>query len=155
MTRLNTIFLALGGFIAVATPLAVRAQSGDALAKQYDSYEPFPGLHVNGKLTLGENIADVAGLQAAYEAYRASLNGKEPPVIDGFTGDQRFFIAYAQSWATKMRDEQLKARIATDGHAPGQYRALTVRNLDAWYKAFNVQPGQKLYLDPAKRVPIY
>ncbi|HTG78188.1 MAG TPA: M13-type metalloendopeptidase, partial [Sphingomicrobium sp.] len=107
------------------------------------------------KLTLGENIADVAGLQAAYEAYRASLNGKEPPVIDGFTGDQRFFIAYAQSWATKMRDEQLKARIATDGHAPGQYRALTVRNVDAWYKAFNVQPGDKLYLAPDKRVKVW
>ena len=130
-------------------------QAGDALAKQYDAYEALPGLHVNGKLTLGENIADVAGLQAAYEAYRASLNGKEPPVIDGFTGDQRFFIAYAQSWATKMRDEQLKARIATDGHAPGQYRALTVRNVDAWYKAFNVQPGDKLYLAPDKRVKVW
>ncbi|MFL6747923.1 MAG: M13 family metallopeptidase [Sphingomicrobium sp.] len=130
-------------------------QSGDALAKQYDSYEPFPGLHVNGKLTLGENIADVAGLQAAYEAYRASLNGKEAPVLDGLTGDQRFFIAYAQSWATKMRDEALKARIATDGHAPGNYRALTVRNIDAWYKAFNVQPGDKLYLAEDKRVKVW
>jgi predicted metalloendopeptidase len=97
----------------------------------------------------------VAGLQAAYDAYHASLGGKEPPVIDGFTGDQRFFIAYAQSWATKMREAQLRQRIATDGHAPGQYRALTVRNLDAWYKAFNVQPGDKLYLPPEKRVPIY
>jgi putative endopeptidase len=135
--------------------LAKFQQSGDALAQQYDAYEPFPGLHVNGKLTLGENIADVAGLQAAYEAYRASLKGKEAPVIDGFTGDQRFFIAYAQSWATKMRDEALKARIATDGHAPGNYRALTVRNIDAWYTAFNVQPGDKLYLAPEKRVKIW
>lgn len=130
-------------------------QSGDALAAQYDTYEPFPGLHVNGKLTLGENIADVAGLQAAYEAYRASLNGKEAPVLDGLTGDQRFFIAYAQSWATKMRDEALKARIATDGHAPGNYRALTVRNIDAWYTAFNVQPDDKLYLAPDKRVKVW
>ena len=130
-------------------------QSGDALAKQYDAYEPFPGLHVNGKLTLGENIADVAGLQAAYEAYRASLGGKEAPVLDGLTGDQRFFIAYAQSWATKMRDEALKARIATDGHAPGQYRALTVRNIDAWYNAFNVKPGDKLYLAPEQRVKVW
>ena len=126
-----------------------------ALSDQYDTYEPFPGLHVNGKLTLGENIADVAGLQASLDAYHASLGGKEPPVIDGFTGDQRFFIAFAQSWATKMREAQLRQRIATDGHAPGQYRALTVRNLDAWYKAFNVQQGQKLYLTPEKRVPIY
>ena len=130
-------------------------QHSKALSDQYDAYEPFPGLHVKGMLTLGENIADVAGLQAAYDAYHASLGGKEPPVIDGFTGDQRFFIAYAQSWATKMREAALRQRIATDGHAPGQYRALTVRNLDAWYKAFNVQPGDKLYLAPDKRVPIY
>ena len=130
-------------------------QHAKALSDQFDTYEPFPGLHVKGNLTLGENIADVAGLQAALDAYHASLGGKESPVIDGFTGDQRFFIAYAQSWATKMREAQLRQRIATDGHAPGQYRALTVRNLDAWYKAFNVQPDQKLYLDPAKRVPIY
>ena len=84
-------------------------QAGDALAAQYDAYEALPGLHVNGKLTLGENIADVAGLAAAYDAYRHSLSGKEAPVIDGFTGDQRFFIAYAQAWATKMRDETLRA----------------------------------------------
>jgi predicted metalloendopeptidase len=126
-----------------------------ALSDQFDTYEPFPGLHVKGNLTLGENIADVAGLQASLDAYHASLGGKEAPVIDGFTGDQRFFIAYAQSWATKMREAAMRQRIATDGHAPGQYRALTVRNLDAWYKAFNVQPGEKLYLTPEKRVPIY
>lgn len=126
-----------------------------ALVRQYDSYSPFPGVHVNGALTLGENIADVAGLAAAYDAYRASLNGKEPPVIDGFTGDQRFFIAYAQSWATRQREESLRGRIATDGHAPGQYRALTVRNLDAWYKAFDVQPGDKLFLPSEQRVVIW
>ena len=130
-------------------------EAGAALAAQYDSYKPFPDLAVNGKLTLGENIADVAGLQAAYDAYRASLNGKEAPVIDGFTGDQRFFIAYAQTWATKMRDEALRARVATDGHAPGNYRALTVRNLDAWYKAFDVKEGDKLYLAPDKRVRVW
>jgi len=129
--------------------------AGSALAAQYDTYKPFPDLAVNGKLTLGENIADVAGLQAAYDAYHASLGGKEAPVIDGFTGDQRFFIAYAQTWATKMRDEAMRARIATDGHAPGMYRALTVRNLDAWYKAFNVQPTDKLYLAPDKRVRVW
>lgn len=130
-------------------------EAGTALAEQYDGYKPFPDLAVNGKLTLGENIADVAGLSAAYDAYRASLGGKEPPVIDGFTGDQRFFIAYAQTWATKMREAALRGRIATDGHAPGMYRALTVRNLDAWYKAFDVQPGDKLYLAPEKRVKVW
>jgi predicted metalloendopeptidase len=129
--------------------------AGDALAKQYDAYEALPGLHVNGKLTLGENIADVAGLAAAYDAYKASLAGKEAPVIDGLTGDQRFFIAYAQAWATKMREPTLRQRVLTDGHAPGNFRALTVRNLDAWYPAFGVKEGQKLYLAPDKRVKIW
>ena len=129
--------------------------AGTALAKQYDAYQPFPDLKVNGKLTLGENIADVAGLAAAYDGWRASLKGKEPGVIDGYSGDQRFFIAYAQAWATKMREETLRGRIATDGHAPGMYRALTVRNLDAWYKAFDVQPGDKLYLAPEQRVKVW
>lgn len=131
------------------------AEQGQALAEQFDQYAPFPDLHVNGKLTLGENIADVAGLAAAYDAYRLSLQGKDAPVIDGFTGDQRFFIGYAQTWATKMRDQAMRQRIATDGHAPGNYRALTVRNLDAWYQAFNVQPGDKLYLAPAQRVKVW
>lgn len=130
-------------------------KEGAALASQYDAYSPYPGVNVNGKLTLGENIADVAGLQAAYDAYRASLKGKEAPVIDGFTGDQRFFIAYAQTWATKMREAAMRQRIATDGHAPGMYRALTVRNLDAWYKAFDVKPGDKLYLKPEERVRVW
>jgi predicted metalloendopeptidase len=130
-------------------------QAGDALAAQYDSYEALPGLHVNGKLTLGENIADVAGLAAAYDAYHASLAGKAAPVIDGFTGDQRFFIAYGQAWATKMREPALRQRVLTDGHAPGQFRALTVRNLDPWYAAFAVKPGQKLYLAPEKRVKVW
>jgi len=130
-------------------------EAGAALAAQFDTYKPFPDLAVNGKLTLGENIADVAGLQAAYDAYHASLNGKDAPVIDGFTGDQRFFIAYAQTWATKMRDEALRQRVATDGHAPGMYRALTVRNLDAWYKAFDVKEGDALYLAPDKRVRVW
>ncbi|WP_374394070.1 M13 family metallopeptidase [Sphingopyxis sp.] len=138
-----------------AADLAKFNAAGAALAAQYDGYKPFPDLAVNGKLTLGENIADVAGLQAAYDAYRASLNGQEAPVIDGFTGDQRFFIAYAQTWATKMRDEALRARVATDGHAPGMYRALTVRNLDAWYKAFDVKEGDKLYLAPDQRVRVW
>jgi predicted metalloendopeptidase len=129
--------------------------AGAALAKQFDEYEALPGLHVNGKLTLGENIADVAGLGAAYEAYRASLNGKEAPVIDGLTGDQRFFLAYAQAWAAKYRDPLLKQIVLTNGHAPDRFRALTVRNIDAWYPAFNVKEGQKLYLKPDQRVKIW
>jgi endothelin-converting enzyme/putative endopeptidase len=128
---------------------------GAALARQYDAYEVLPGLRINGALTLGENIADVAGLQAAYDAYHASLGGREAPVIDGLTGDQRFFLAYAQTWASKMREPTLRARIATDGHSPGQYRALTVRNVDAWYEAFNVQPGETLYLAPEQRVQVW
>ena len=130
-------------------------EAGNTLAAQYDQYEALPGLHVNGKLTLGENIADVAGLAAAYDAYRHSLGGKEAPVIEGFNGDQRFFLAHAQVWATKMREETLRQRVLTDGHAPGQFRALTGRNLDAWYSAFNVQPGQKLYLASDKRVKVW
>jgi predicted metalloendopeptidase len=130
-------------------------QAGSALAAQYDAYEALPGLRVNGKLTLGENIADVAGLAAAYDGYRASLGGNEAPVIDGFSGDQRFFIAFGQAWASKMREPSLRQRVLTDGHAPGQFRALTVRNLDAWYAAFNVQPNQKLYLAPEKRVKVW
>jgi putative endopeptidase len=130
-------------------------QTGQALAAQFDQYEALPGLRVNGKLTLGENIADVAGLAAAHDAYRNSLAGKDAPVIQGFTGDQRFFIAYAQSWASKMREATLRQRIAADGHAPDSFRAQTVRNLDAWYAAFNVQPDQKLYLPPDKRVKIW
>ena len=130
-------------------------RQGDKLAAQFDTYQPFPDLNVNGRLTLGENIADVAGLAAAYDGYRASLNGEEAPVIDGLTGDQRFFIAYTQVWGTKWREEALRQRILNDGHAPGQYRALTVRNLDAWYEAFDVQPGQALYLAPEDRVKIW
>jgi predicted metalloendopeptidase len=130
-------------------------QAGDALAAQFDQYEALPGLHVNGKLTLGENIADVAGLAAAYDAYKASLGGKQAPTIQGFTGDQRFFLAYAQSWSVKSRPETLRRIVLTNGHAPEQFRALTVRNLDGWYPAFNVQPNQKLYLAPEKRVKIW
>jgi putative endopeptidase len=110
---------------------------------------------VNGKLTLSENIADVAGLSAAYDAYRSAFGGKSAPNARGITDDQRFFIAYAQSWRTKMRPEFLRGLLTTDGHAPDQYRADTVRNLDAWYQAFNIQPGRKLYLAPEARVRVW
>jgi len=130
-------------------------QAGTALAKQYDSYEALPGLHLNGEQELGENIADLVGLAAAYDAWKASLGGKPSPVIDGFTGDQRFFLAYAQAHRGKLRDAALRARVATDVHAPGPWRVLTVRNVDGWYPAFNVQPGQKLFLAPEKRVKVW
>jgi putative endopeptidase len=129
--------------------------AGAALAAQYDAYEALPGVFLNGKQELAENIADVAGLTAAYEAYHASLNGKEAPVIGGLTGDQRFFLAFAQGWRSKAREQQLRARVATDSHAPARWRVFTVRNLDAWYPAFNVQAGEKLFLAPDKRVKVW
>lgn len=126
-----------------------------SLAAQYDSYKPFPDLAINGKQTLGENIADLAGLAASYDAYRASLDGKPAPTREGFTGDQQFFIAFGQSWAEKQRDAALRQQVMTDEHSPGQYRTDTVRNIDAWYTAFHVQAGEKLYLAPAERVRIW
>ncbi|MGR4866334.1 M13 family metallopeptidase [Caulobacter sp. LARHSG274] len=130
-------------------------KAGAALALQFDGYKPFPDLAVNGKQTLSENIADVAGLAAALDAYHASLGGKPAPVIDGLSGDQRFFLAYAQSWLTYSRPAALRQALVTDGHAPAQYRALTVRNLDAWYAAFNIKPGDALYLPPEQRVKVW
>ena len=129
--------------------------AGQALAAQFDAYKPFPDLAVNGHQTLSENIADLGGLLAAYDAYRLSLQGKPDVVKDGFTGDQRFFISFAQSWRAKMRDAELRRRIAIDGHAPDQYRAQAVRNVDAWYDAFAPKPSQKLYLKPKDRVRIW
>ncbi len=125
------------------------------LAAQYDTYLPFPGLHVNGRQTLGEDIADLAGISAAYDGYHASLDGRAAPSQDGFSGDQQFFIAFGQNWASKTREAALRRQVLTDPHAPAQYRADTVRNVDAWYGAFNVQPEQKLYLQAADRVQIW
>jgi putative endopeptidase len=125
------------------------------LAAQYDAYRPFPDISVNGKQTLAENIADNAGVAASYDAYHASLNGKPAPVQDGFSGDQQFFIAFGQNWGSKTREEALRQQVLTDGHAPAEYRADGVRNADAWYPAFNVQPGEKLYLAPPDRVQIW
>ena len=137
------------------TDFAHFKEQSAALVAQYSAYEPLPGLRINGEQTLGENIADVAGLTAAYDAYHASLKGKPAPVIGGLTGDQRFFLAFAQAWRAKLRDQALRGQIATDGHSPARFRALTVRNLDAWYKAFGVKPGDKLYLAPDKRVKVW
>ncbi len=129
--------------------------AGDALAAQFSGYAPFPGVHVNGRLTLGENIADVAGLATAYDAYCLARQGKPAQDLEGFTPDQRFFLGFAQAWRSKMREQALRNSLLTNVHAPGQFRALTVRNLDAWYPAFGVEQGQALYLAPDKRVKVW
>ena len=122
---------------------------------QYDTYKPFPDISLNGKQTLAENIADVAGISAAYDGYRASLAGKAAPVQDGFSGDQQFFIAFGQNYASKTREAALRQQVLTDSHSPAEYRADTVRNIDAWYAPFDVKPGETLYLAPAERVRIW
>jgi putative endopeptidase len=127
----------------------------DSVVKQYGAYEPVAGAHVNGELTLGENMADLAGLNVAYDAYHLSLHGKPAPVIDGYTGDQRFFLGFGQVWRTKMREASIRKQITTDPHTPGNYRPYVARNLDAWYAAFNVKPGQKYYLTSKDRVKVW
>jgi putative endopeptidase len=125
------------------------------LVSQYDMYQPFPDLAVNGKQTLPDNIADLGGLATAYEGYRASLGSAAAPLQDGFTGDQQFFIAFAQNWGPKSLGAELRREIKMETHSPAQYRADTVRNIDAWYSAFGVEPGETLYLAPADRVRIW
>ena len=125
------------------------------LVRQYEAYRPFPDLHVNGTLTLSENIADVAGLAASYDAYRLSLSSGEAPVVGGLSGDQQFFLSFAQSWRDKTREPALRQQIIEDGHSPDEYRADTVRNLDEWYAAFDVRAGQSLFLAPADRVRVW
>jgi putative endopeptidase len=128
----------------------------DRLAAQYDRMEILPGEPINGKLTLGENIGDMGGLTLALDAYHASLRGTPAPVLDGVTGDQRVFFGWAQVWRQKMRDEALRKQIHTDPHSPAQARVNgVVRNIDAWYTAFDIQPGDKLYLKPEDRVRIW
>jgi len=127
----------------------------DKYEQQIDSYEPLPGMHVNGKLTMGENVADLAGLTVAHDAYLASLNGAPPPVVDGMTADQRFYLGFAQVWRCKSREPALRQQLLTDPHSPCPVRASVVRNMDPWYSAFDVKPGQKLYLAPADRVRIW
>ncbi len=127
----------------------------DKLGAQYDAYEPLPGMHVQGKLTMGENVADLAGLSLAHDAWLTSLNGAEPRTIGGFTGDQRFYLGWAQVWRRKYREENLRQRLLTDPHSPSEQRVSVVRNFDKWYEAFKVQPGQQLYLPPEQRVRIW
>lgn len=127
-----------------------------ALVGQFNAYEPLPGMNINGELTLGENIGDLSGVAVAYKAYIASLNGKEPPVIDGFTGPQRFFIGYAMSRKGKYTEEAIASRLASDTHSPLEYRVNGIyRNLDAFHEAFNTQPGDGMWLPPEERVRIW
>lgn len=126
------------------------------LGAQYETYEPIAGFSLNPTLTMGENIGDLGGLAMAYHAYKLSLNGEEAPVLDGLTGDQRFFMAWAQVWKRQVRDEALKNQIATGPHSPARYRVNgIVRNMDAWYDAFNVTEGDDLYVAPEDRVQIW
>ena len=127
----------------------------DKVVAQYAAYEPLPGAKVNGELTLGENIADLAGITVAYDAYQLSLKGRPAPVLAGYTGDQRFFLGFGQVWQTKAREAAIRQQLTTDPHTPGNWRGYVVRNLDPWYKAFDVKPGQKYYLTPADRIKVW
>jgi len=127
-----------------------------ALVKQYDTYEPLPGLHVIGKNTLGENIADNAGIAIALKAYHISLNGKPAAVISGYTGDQRFYLSFGQIWRTKQRDSSLRTQTLSNEHSPAEFRVIgPTRNQDEWYDAFGVKPGDKYYLPPDQRVHLW
>ncbi|GAA0788347.1 MULTISPECIES: M13 family metallopeptidase [Pseudomonadati] len=129
---------------------------GKALVAQYDGYQVFDDLHVNGELTLGENIGDLSGVTIAYKAYKMSLNGKEAPVIDGLTGDQRFFMGFSQIWRVKMKEEAMRNRVATDPHSPGHFRALgALSNMPEFYQTYDVKEGDKMYIAPESRVKIW
>jgi putative endopeptidase len=128
----------------------------DMLGAQYSKYEPIPGGHVNGELTMGENIADLGGLTLALDAYRASLKGQAAPVLDGFTGEQRVFLGWAQAWRGKVTDDYVKKQVVSDPHSPRQFRVIgPSRNADAWYEAFKVEPTDKMYVAPDQRVRIW
>jgi predicted metalloendopeptidase len=129
--------------------------AGQRLIEQFNAYHPFPDISVNGRQTLSENIADVAGLAVSFDAWRLTLHGGAAPSEEGFSAEQLFFLSFAQSWRTKFREAELRRRVVIDGHAPAEYRADTVRNLDPWYDAFHVVPGQRLYLAPEDRVRVW
>jgi len=136
--------------------LAAFTMRADNLVAQYANYEVFDDLNVNGELTLGENIGDLSGVTIAYKAYKASLNGKEAPVIEGLTGDQRFFMGFAQIWRGKMVEKSLRNRVATDPHSPGEFRTLgALSNMPEFYSAFDVKVGDAMYIAPEKRVKIW
>ena len=139
-----------------AEDAAAFEQRATMLAEQYGAFEPIPGARVNGRLTLGENIGDVSGVAIAYRAYQKSLEGRQAPVIAGWTGDQRFFLGYAQVWRSMAREQALRQQLLTDPHSPGMYRTNGVlANLPAFYEAFNVRPGDRMYLPPERRVKIW
>jgi putative endopeptidase len=128
----------------------------DLLGAQYSRYEPIPGVHVNGELTMGENIADLGGLTLALDAYRTSLKGQPAPVLDGFTGDQRVFLGWAQAWRGKVTDDYVKKQVVSDPHSPRQFRVIgPSRNTDAWYEAFKVESTDKMFVPPDQRVHIW
>ncbi|WP_447766050.1 M13 family metallopeptidase [Sphingopyxis panaciterrae] len=135
--------------------MAAFKKATQAMVEQAETYEVLPGEHMKGEFALGENIGDLAGMTLAYDAYRASLGGKPAPVIDGFTGDQRFFLGWAQIWRRNYREADLRQRLMTDAHAPSIQRVWVMRNLDAWYDAYGVKPGDKLYLDPSQRIRVW
>ena len=138
-----------------AEDLANYRAAATKMVAQFDSYCPFSDLCVNGKQVVGENIADLAGLLTAHDAYLLSLKGKADVVIGGSTGEQRFFLAFAQRWRKNLDESALRRQVKTDSHAPGEYRSDTVRNVEAWYKAYGIAPGDKLYLKPEERVRIW
>ena len=129
---------------------------GGQLGRQYSAYEPLPGVHINGDLTMGENIADLGGLNIALDAYHRALGDQPAPVIDGFTGDQRLFLGWAQAWRGKPTADFLRHQVVSDPHSPRFFRVIgPARNIDAWYNAFGVVPGERYYLDPDRRVRIW
>jgi predicted metalloendopeptidase len=139
-----------------ASDSAAFAERAAKLVRQYSEFQALPGLNVNGAITVGENIGDLGGLNMAYAAYHLSLNGRRAPVLGGLSGDQRFFLSWAQCFQAKYRDDQLRQRVLSDEHSPAYFRVNgPVRNIDAWYRAFDVKPGSKLYLPPAERVSIW
>jgi putative endopeptidase len=129
---------------------------GAKLVAQYETYEPIPGKHLNGKLTLGENIADLSGLQIAYKAYQRSLGGKPAPVIDGFSGDQRFFLGWSQAWREKVREERSLQLLTMDPHSPPEFRANGAAvNHDGFHQAFGTKPGDKMFKASDERIRIW
>jgi predicted metalloendopeptidase len=131
------------------------SDAGKKLAAQYDAYHPLPDLALKGQQVLAENIADLAGLAVAYDAWKMSLHGKPAPVVQGLNGDEQFFIAYGQSWRSKLREPLIRQRVLTDGHSPAEFRVATVRNLDPFYAAFKTAPGHALYLAPEDRIRVW